>query len=359
MWSNVVSYISTNGWYIEDKLKYALVSKYSKKTIFNAINWEVGFAYRFGEETVSTIHKTFQNCDQIMALPSSYWEKQYIERYIAAVLDKCSYCRQSDGVFKAIGLQFCLPCWDREVLSEDVAEQMLKMGISEEKLNAYHDMDIILLPSILIGATHYYLKLDVITFIEILGGTSKVSLPEDAFNRTWRKDLQNMLVQKGLDWERAGTISHHVFPPDGMTLAQVANQIIDLSLDDTHIIEENENENRKEKNDEDEKDIVEEIVTECSDMEDVCEKKKKEKAQPNQKEEYTFTQNFFDGLEKKHESLAHDNNEEAFDPDDNSHSDEESNNEMEIDNHYSNIKKSINNYDFPKDFFFSNGNKQQ
>jgi len=217
-------------------------------------------------------------------------------------------------------------------------------------------MDIILLPSILIGVTQYYLKLDVITFIEVLGGTPKVSLPEDAFNRTWRKDLENLLIHKGLDWQRAGTIAHHIFPPDGLSLAQIADQIIDLSLDNTYMIQDTDKE-RKEIFNENDQHMVEEIIGDSENPDPVSPtNNKKKKDEPKSNEEFTFTQNFYDSLEKKHESLlAHDDNlEEAFYPHSSSDS-EESNNEMEIDNHYSNLKKNIN-YSFPQDFFLSPSN---
>lgn len=123
------------------------------------------------------------------------------------------------------------------------------------------------------------------------------------------------------------------------------------------MIEEVQSEERHESQDQANENIVEEIITE-NENEYVSKKpEKKKESTTKSTDEYVFTQNFFDNLEKKYESLAtrdNDNAEEALDPNSvSSHSDDESNDEMDIDNHYNNLKKNINSYTFPKDFFFT------
>lgn len=310
----------------EEKIPVSLVSRYARKVIYGSIDWEKSIAMKYGESISSAVAQCWSNCTQVLAVPSVYWRQQYIYRY-KSQHQRCSFCGVKSCIFSVIGLSFCLKCWSNEAVVAEMALNLLKLGMSEDKYNSYLDLDISLQPAFQIGETFYYLKLDLTTFVELFGGSIEACRYEDAYHRLWRKDLEGLLVRRGLDWERASNIAHHVFPPDGITLTELANQIIEMYQGSGMLRPQNSD------------DIIEEISSPSVEQDKA---KSLERTAANNEDEYKMPDNFFEMLSQKHSVLESNLLEELT-----SDSDGE---EMNVEGKREPIS-------FERDFYFFNTNK--
>jgi hypothetical protein len=100
--------------------------------------------------------------------------------------------------------------------------------------------------------------------------------------------LETLLVKRGLDWERSSHIAHHVFPPDGISLAELANQIAEMYLGPAMNVQGND-----------------EMIEEISSPSLVS--KEEKRSMTEMQEDFKLPDNFFEMLSQKHSVLSESN----------------------------------------------------
>jgi hypothetical protein len=167
---------------------------------------------------------SLENLKSICVLPNKLWYHVYIHRYMASK-NRCSFCHRvavfTEGeLTRTRGLKFCFDCYHEQVMTSEEVEQILRASLSNEHYQQLRDMDITLRPSWKSGEFDYYLKWDVAYFVNLVGG----EMPKKSYS--WRDELESLLLAKGLSKTKAAHYAYHIFPEDGSTLEEVANQIL-------------------------------------------------------------------------------------------------------------------------------------
>lgn len=151
---------------------------------------------------------------------------------------QCAYCGGfacfAHGPCRATRhISLCAECWKNYILDENAATEALEKTLPPGRLKDLTQKGLSPSPSFVVGMSNFYLRSDLDMFSMIMF-EKPLAVPSltAMYDNDWRRALRIELKRSGMSHEKAVSMSENVFPPDGLSVKQVAVTL--LNVEKTH-----------------------------------------------------------------------------------------------------------------------------